>query len=77
MNYYGMTFPELCNAGFVDTILDSDATYNYIAYAVCGKAAADPDWAVKRIHSATGSVTWANGSNNTENVATDLPALFA
>ena len=77
MNYYGMRFPELCNAGFVDTIMDSDATYNYIAYADCGTVAASPDWAVKRIHSTTGSITWAGGTNDKIHAATDLPGLFA
>ena len=77
MRRYGMNFPELCNAGFTNKILDSDENYQYIAYAECGTPPEDPNWAVKRISLATGSVDWAGGTNDTVHVATDLLSLFA
>jgi hypothetical protein len=73
---YGMSFPQLCNVGFVDSVLASDANYQYIAYAKCGTDPATEDWAVKRVNLTTGSENWAGGTNDTIHAATDLPALF-
>lgn len=73
---YNMNWPELCNAGFTDKIIATDATYVYEAFAETGTAASASYWCVKRTHLTTGSVTWCGGSNDQIYAATNLPGLF-
>jgi hypothetical protein len=55
--------------------IQSDGTYTYIAYAECGSLLSAPVWKVKRVDTATGSTTWAEGNSRNDKIATDLTTL--
>ena len=74
---YNMNFPELCETGFVDCIVNVQEDYIYEAFAETGTAVTESKWAVRRTDTTTGSVEWAGGTNNQIYAANDLPSLFA
>jgi len=48
----------------------------YIATAAIGTAQSDPKWQCKKVDESSGTViTWADGDDNFDNIATDLTAL--
>lgn len=54
----------------------SDSSVTYIAIASLGSSQSDAVWQVKKIDTNTGVViTWADGDDRFDNVATDLTAL--
>ena len=55
--------------------IQTDATYTYIAEALPGTATSSASWRAKKVVTATGVTTWANGNANFNNVATNLAAL--
>lgn len=61
--------------GLYAMIIQSNATYTYIAEAIPGTLANSASWRVKRIVTATGTTTWALGNSNFVHVATNLTAL--
>lgn len=56
-------------------IIQSDATHTYIAEAIPGTLANSAAWRVKKIVTATGTTTWADGNSNFDNIATNLTGL--
>ena len=56
-------------------IIQTDATYTYVAEATAGSLAASAVWRAKRIETATGTTTWADSNTNFDNVATTLSGL--
>ena len=55
--------------------IQTDATYTYIAEALPGTATTSPTWRAKRVVTATGVTTWANGDSNFDNLANSLTTL--
>jgi len=56
--------------------ITESGTDTYVAIAEVGSAQADAVWQVMKIDQATGVViTWADGDDDFDNVATDLTAL--
>ena len=53
----------------------TDATYTYIAEALPGTSTTTAAWRVKRIVTATGVTTWADGNANFDNLANSLTTL--
>ena len=74
---YGLEWPELCDLGFTNKVNVTDGNYFYEAFARPGVALADKEWCVRRTHTTSGNIEWAQDSNAQEFAATDLPALFA
>lgn len=55
---------------------ESDATYNYYAFAAPGSSKAASVWKVIRVDIATGAIkTYADGNANYDNVGQGLAAL--
>lgn len=61
--------------GLYARIIQFDATYTYIAEAIPGTLSNSASWRAKKVVTATGVTTWANGDSNFDNIATDLTAL--
>lgn len=61
--------------GLYARIIQSDATYTYIAEAIPGTLASSAAWRVKKIITATGTTTWALGNSNFVHIATNLTGL--
>jgi len=55
--------------------IQTDATYTYIAEALPGTAISSALWRAKRVITATGITTWADGDSNFDNIATNLAGL--
>lgn len=57
--------------------ITTSGTFTYIAVAPIGTAQSSAKWQVKRIEESGSDVliTWADGNDNFDNVATDLTAL--
>ena len=53
----------------------TDATYTYIAEALPGTSITTAAWRVKRVVTATGVTTWADGNANFDNLANSLTTL--
>ena len=54
---------------------ETDATYDYWAFAAPGASTASSVWQVMRINTITQVVTWADGNASYDNVGTGLAAL--
>ena len=56
--------------------ITEDGTDTYIAYAIPGSTEADEVWRAMKLDASSGLViTYADGDNNFDNVATDLTVL--
>ena len=55
--------------------IQTNGTYTYIAEALPGASTSSALWRAKRVVTATGVTTWADGNSNFDNIATDLTAL--
>lgn len=56
--------------------ITESGSITYIAKAIVGTSESDPFWQCKKIDETTGTViTWADGDDKFDNIATDLTAL--
>lgn len=57
-------FPERCNSGFCYKVTDEDDNYFYEAFALINSSILDKVWCIRRIEKSSGSIQWAQKTND-------------